>query len=115
MTQARGHALQAAFADYLTTFFPRARNAPKNVRKGSAKVDILGTPGFVFEVKTPRDFRPTEWVKQVRGYAKNGEVPIVAYFPERIGAGSVDDAIAMLPVGELMRLLVDAGRIPTPF
>jgi hypothetical protein len=115
VTAARGHALQAAFADYLAGFIPTARNAPKNVRKGSAKVDILGTPGFVFEVKTPRDFRPTEWAQQARGYVKKDELPIVIYFPERIGAGSVDNAIAMLPVGELMKLLVESGRIPPPF
>lgn len=115
MTQARGHALQAAFADYLAGFIPTARNAPKNVRKGATKVDITGTPGFVFEVKTPRDFRPYEWTRQARGYVRNNELPIVIYFPERIGAGSIDDAIAMIPVGELMKLLAESGRIPAPF
>ena len=115
MTQARGHALQAAFAEWLASFIPTARNAPKNVRKGAAKVDITGTPGLIFEVKTPRDFRPADWAKQAKGYAKNGELPIVIYFPERIGAGSVDDSIAMIPTGELMKLLIDSGRIPAPF
>jgi hypothetical protein len=115
MTQARGHNLALRFVDYLQGFIPTARPGAKNVRAGKAKVDVTGTPGLIFEVKTPRDFRPTEWALQARGYVRDGELPIVIYFPERIGAGSIDDAIAMLPVGELMRLLVDSGRIPAPF
>ena len=112
MTRARGLDLQNALARYLRRWWPAAESAGAG-RKGT---DIPGTPGVVWECKTAadfkRDFRPTAWVKQAKGHAAGGEVPVTVYFPARIGAENTASTLAIMPLGELMQLLERAGVTP---
>lgn len=111
MSRARGNALQNALATYLRAWWPHAESAGAG-RNGR---DILGTPGVAFEVKTAddfkRDFKPTIWVKQAQANAK-GDVPAVVYFPRGIGEAHTGQALAILPLDELLGLLEDGAYPP---
>ena len=107
MSRARGNALQNALATYLRAWWPHAESAGAG-RNGR---DVLGTPGVAFEVKTAddfkRDFKPTIWVKQAKANAA-GEVPVVVYFPRGVGEAHTGQALAILPLDWMMRLLEGA-------
>ena len=124
MTRARGNRLQNALAAYLTAWWPHAESAGAG-RNGT---DVLGTPGVVWECKTAsefkRDFRPAQWVKQADthglDYAEAGimtlappSVPVVVYFPPGIGEKNTANALAIVPLHVLMRLLTDGAYTPS--
>jgi hypothetical protein len=104
----RGIRLQNALARYLTAWWPSAESAGSG-RPGS---DILGTPGVVWECKTAREFRPAEWVRQARGHVRATvaagrplDLPVTVYWPDGVGEGTPDAAMAILPLPELVGLL----------
>jgi hypothetical protein len=105
MSRDRGLSLQRALAKYLSAWWPSAESTP-NGRAGS---DVLGTPGIVWENKTARAFRPAEWVRQAKGHGRAGVMPVVVYWPDRVGEGTTDAAMAILPLPKLVELLVGAG------
>ena len=102
MSKARGLALQNALAAYLRTWWPSAESAGS----GRPGTDIAGTPGIVWENKTAHAFRAYEWAKQAKGHARNGELPVVVYWPDGMGAASAADVLAIVPLGELVTMLV---------
>jgi hypothetical protein len=102
----RGIRLQNALARYLTAWWPSAESAGSG-RPGN---DILGTPGIVWECKTARGFRPAEWVRQARTHAPAaGDLPVVVYWPDGVGEGSPQCAMAIMPLPYLVSMLVGAG------
>lgn len=111
MSRARGVALQLALARYLSSWWPSAESAGSG-RNGS---DILGTPGVVWECKTAREFRPLEWCRQARGHTaffalgQPVDWPVTVYFPDGLGAKGAGEAIAMMPLREMVGLLMQAG------
>jgi hypothetical protein len=122
----RGHVLQRATAAYLARWWPNCESTP-NGRPGR---DILGTPGVWWEVKTGARLRPGEWLRQAcqavqsanKGpgmYRYSGRLPlpevtVVLYWPPGVGERHPEQAIAMLPLPELMRVLVDGDHAPAP-
>jgi hypothetical protein len=100
----RGIRLQNALARYLTAWWPSAESAGS----GRPGTDILGTPGIVWECKTAREFRPAEWVRQARSHTRSDELPVVVYWPDGVGEGSPQCAMAILPLPELVTVLVAA-------
>jgi hypothetical protein len=121
VSRARGNRLQNALAGYLTRWFPHAESAGAG-RNGT---DVLGTPGIVWECKTAndfkRDFRPSAWVQQAINHINpklDGDmpsVPVVVYYPPGVGEQNTGNALAIVPLHVLMRLLVDGdyAREPT--
>lgn len=113
MTRARGGVLQNALARYLIPWWPHAESAGAG-RQGT---DVLGTPGVVWECKTAddfkRDFRPQQWISQARAHARADDVPVVVYFPRGIGEANTPNALAILPVHVLIRMLEEAGYTAT--
>ena len=113
MSRARGNALPNALARYLRPWWPYAE-ATGAGRNGT---DITGTPGVTWEVKTAddfkRDFKPTIWLRQVKANT-NGGVGVVVYFPRGIGAEHAGQALAIMPVRDLMDLLVAAELTREP-
>ena len=102
MSRARGNALQRALADYLRdNGWPLAESTP-NGRPGT---DVLGTPGLVWENKTPRRFDPFEWAKQADGHVRAGELPVCVYWPDKVGMRRPQLAIGMMPLPALVGLL----------
>lgn len=110
MTRDRGIRLQAALAAYLTRWWPNAESTPSG-RPGS---DVTGTPGVVWECKTAAKFSPQEFARQARRHARAGELPVTVYFPPGVGAGSTGQALAILPLDVMMRVLADAEWAPRP-
>lgn len=112
MSRARGNRLQNALAAYLTRWWPHAESAGSG-RNGT---DVLGTPGVVWECKTAndfkRDFRPAAWVAQAAGHARPGDIPAVVYFAPGIGNANTGNALTIVPLHVLMRVLVEAGYAP---
>jgi hypothetical protein len=58
---ARGRKTQVIAADYLKPVFPDAESRAASL----GGTDILNTPGWALEVKGRREFKPTEWSKQM--------------------------------------------------
>lgn len=112
MTVARGNSLQNELAKYLRPWWPHAESAGS----GRNGIDILGTPGVAWENKTAvgfkANFRPKAWVAQARANARNPDIPVVVYWPSGVGAKSADQALAILPMGQLMRILEMADIAP---
>jgi len=110
MSRDRGIRLQNALARYLTAWWPSAESAGSG-RPGS---DILGTPGVVWECKTAREFRPAEWVRQARGHVRAEPapaLPVTVYWPDGVGEGSPEAAMAILSLPRLACLLDEAGYV----
>jgi hypothetical protein len=126
MSRDRGLRLQNALARYLSAWWPSAESAGAG-RPGS---DVLGTPGIVWENKTAREFRPAEWVRQARHHATDcgcwhrpcapgcdeqtgfPAVPVVVYWPDRVGDQSPEASMAILPLPELVALLLRPEGCP---
>lgn len=112
MSRDRGIRLQNALAAYLRAWWPSAESAGS----GRPGTDVLGTPGVVWECKTSGKGSRNigAWIDQARSHVVgNGQVPaIVVYFPAGLGERTTDHAVAMLPLGELVGLLVAGGYAP---
>ena len=106
MSRARGLALQNALARYLAAWWPSAESAGA----GRPGTDVLGTPGIVWENKTPRTFEPFEWAKQAAGHARGGEVPVCVYWPDKVGDRRPELALAIVPLPLIVELLVYRDR-----
>jgi hypothetical protein len=109
VSRARGLDLQNALARYLRAWFPHAESAGVG-RNGT---DVLGTPGITWECKTAAnfkaDFRPLEWVRQVTANLGQGNLPVVVYWPAGIGEKNAAAALSIIPLGDLMIVLEQAG------
>ena len=108
MSRSRGLVLQNALARYLTAWWPHAESAGA----GRPGTDVLGTPGIVWENKTPRDFDPFTWAKQAAGHARNGELPVCVYWPDRVGERRPELALAIIPLPMLLYLFSQGGWAP---
>lgn len=108
MTQAKGKRAPQWAAQYLRRWWPKARA----VTIGQRGTDITGTDGIVWEVKTPREFEPVDFVRQATKYA-GGRLPIVVYFPNGVGEANTEFALAILPLYKLVEVLDDAGWTDT--
>jgi hypothetical protein len=100
----RGLRLQNALAAYLRQWWPSAESAGSG-RSGS---DVLGTPGIVWENKTPRKFDPYGWAKQAAGHARDGELPVCVYWPDKVGDRRPEFALAIVPLPVMVTLLKHA-------
>jgi hypothetical protein len=111
VSRARGVALQLALARYLASWWPHAESAGAG-RHGS---DVLGTPGIVWECKTAAEFSPVAFCRQARAHTvqltadRPVDWPVAVYFPPGWGAKSAGQAIAMMPLREMVALLIQAG------
>lgn len=108
MSRDRGARLQNALAEYLRQWWEKAESAGS----GRPGTDVVGTPGIVWENKTGSEFRPWGWVRQAMRHVKNGELPVCVYWPGQVGKQRPEMALAILPLGEFMRLAEDAGWTP---
>jgi hypothetical protein len=102
MSRDRGLRLQNALARYLSAWWPSAESAGAG-RPGS---DVLGTPGIVWENKTPRRFDPYVWAVQAAGHAERGELPVCVYWPDGVGDRRPELALGILPLPQLVALIV---------
>jgi hypothetical protein len=111
MSQAKGKRAAGWVAAYLRRWYPSAEKPGSSSLPGR---DVLGTPGLAVEVKTSAQWRPYAWVAQAARYASRGELALLVYLPPGCGERSVGDALAILPMRDVMPLLVAAGYAPEP-
>ena len=106
MSHDRGLRLQNALAAYLRHWWPLAESAGAG-RNGT---DVTNTPGVVWESKTARAFKPTQFTEQAKkAAAASTALPVVVYWPDGCGEKSAPAALAILPLGRLMEIL-EAGQ-----
>jgi hypothetical protein len=127
VSRARGNALQNTLARYLARWWEHAESAGAG-RNGS---DVLGTPGVVWECKTAAQFRPAAWVAQAKMHGRidigncrctqipelppcehHLDLPVVVYFPPGLGEANTANAMAIVPLHVMMRVLTEAGYTP---
>lgn len=109
-SKAKGYAAEKPVADFLA-----ANGWPSAERRqaGSAqdRGDVLGTPGVAWEVRNrrtvelPKGLRDAE---QVRGNS-GADVGVLVVKPVGVGDTRIAEWAAVLPLGELCRLLRMAG------
>ncbi len=109
MSRDKGNAAPAWVAAYLQPWWPGCEKTP-NSRPGR---DLLGTPGVAWEVKTGAEWSHKA-IRQVAGYAAEGELPVVLYLPPGCGELQVADSLAIVPLRLIMPVLVEAGFAPAP-
>ena len=109
MSRTRGVALQLALARYLARWWAHAESAGS----GRNGVDILGTPGVGWECKTADKFNPVAFARQAKRGAGEA-LPVVVYWPRGTGEAWADAALAIVPLGRMMDVLVEAGYAPAP-
>jgi hypothetical protein len=111
VSQAKGKRAAGWVAAYLRPWFPSAEKPGSSSLRGR---DVLGTPGLAIEVKTGAEWRPNAWLKQAAGYASAGELAVLVYLPPGCGEAQVGEALAIVPLRELLPLAVAAGYAPPP-
>lgn len=96
----RGRKSQEYAADYLKPLFPDA--AP--IAASLPGKDVLNTPGFSFEVKGRRDFKPTEWSRQAGKYGDE-EFHACIMRPDGYGEAKVGQWLVFMTFEEYRDLL----------
>ena len=74
---------------------------------GRNGTDVLNTPGYVWENKTAREFRPVEWTRQAAVHARDGDIPVTVYWPNGVGEESPHKALMILPLTTGLQMLAE--------
>ena len=101
----RGYATQRIFAEWLRGVLYRFAEPTGAGRQGR---DILSTPGVWFELKARRGFSPLEALRQASKDAGD-ELPVAILRMDGQGEKSVEEWVACMRAGDLIRLLREAG------
>jgi len=73
--------------------------------------DIAGCKDLVFELKNAKTYKIPAWLKETEVEKVNAKADfgILVVKPNGVGLGSVPDWWAIMPVGEMLKLLKKAG------
>lgn len=108
----KGTAAETALVRFLQgQGFPNAERRALGGGDGGDLGDVTGTPCLTWEVKNVRKYSIPAWMKESaveKVNAKADYCPLIIK-PVGVGLASVDQWWAVLPVGELVALLRDAG------
>lgn len=96
----RGRESQVFAANYLKNIFPDAASIAASL----PGKDILNTPGWSFEVKGRRDFKPTEWSKQASKYGDTDRHACIMR-PDGYGEAKVGQWLVFMTFEEFRDLL----------
>lgn len=108
MSHDRGTRAPWWLARYVRQWWPDAQP----VGSGRRGVDLENTPPVAFECKTADEFRPLEFVRQAERQAGTGQLPVVIYWPRKVGEEGTRNTLAILPLWRLMDVLEEAGYTP---
>jgi len=97
----RGRKSQEYAANYLKSIFPDAASVAASL---SGK-DILNTSGWNFEVKARREFKPTEWSKQMTAREKEFEINACIMRPDGYGEEKVGQWLVFMTFKEFRDLV----------
>lgn len=96
----RGRKSQEYAATYIKTIFPDAESLAASL----PGKDIKNTPGWSFEVKGRRDFKPTEWSRQASKYGTN-EFHACIMRPDGYGEARVGEWLVFMTFEEFRDLV----------
>lgn len=97
----RGRKTQVIAADYLKPVFPEAESLAASL----PGKDIKNTPDHSIEIKARREFKPTEWAKQMAARDRDDEWSWCVMRPDGYGEAKVGQWLAFM-VFEDMRALI---------
>lgn len=92
----RGRKTQEIAAEYLHPVFPEAASIAAFLPGD----DILNTPGWSFEAKGRRDFKPTEAIKQMKARADGEHWNACIMRPDGYGPEKVGDWLVFMTFSE---------------
>ena len=88
----RGMATQRIAADHLRPYFPYV--TPRGA--GEAGTDLLHTPGIAVEIKATSRDPLLGALRQAANNADDGELPVVIWRPNGLGAAGVGDWVVAM-------------------
>ena len=97
----RGRKTQDLVADRIRHLFPSARGVPASL----GGVDVQNTPGWALECKATATVTLPLWMRQAKKNAGATDVPVVIYRANGFGEASIDHWAAVIPLGELVRIM----------
>ena len=106
----KGTLAETAFVKFLIKHgFPHAER--RALHGTEDKGDVTGTVGLAWEVKNHKTYQIPQWMKEAQVEAHNAKADygLLVIKPNRVGADSVSDWWVVLPVGDAVKLLREAG------
>lgn len=97
----RGRKSQDFAAAYLESIFPDA----VSIAASLPGKDILNTPGWAFEVKGRREFKPTEWSKQMTKNELPDEYSACIMRPDGYGEARIGQWLVFMTFKEFRDLI----------
>lgn len=108
--KAKGTSAETALVNFLTrNGFPWAER--KAMQGANDAGDVTGTVGLAWEVKNHRTYKIPAWVEELKIETKNAQADygILVIKPVGVGLARVDQWWALMPLGEMVALVRDAG------
>lgn len=108
--KAKGTSAETALVNYLkVNGFPLAERKAMQGKHDAG--DVTGTIGLAWEVKNHRTYKIPAWLEELEVETDNAEADygILVIKPVGVGITRVDAWWAVMPVGELVTLVRDAG------
>lgn len=105
----KGTAAETAVVNYLkaTKQFPYAER--RALHGTLDKGDITGCGPVVFEVKDHAKITMPAWLRELEEEVKNAEAEVGVVVAKKRGTMKVEEWYAIMPFGEFVKLLKDAG------
>lgn len=105
----KGTAAESALVKYLQSV--GFADAKRKVLSGAFDKGDIETRGLIWEVKNQKSYKIPAWLDETGKEKENAKADfgILAIKPVGIGIGKADQWWAVLPIGELVRLLHLAG------
>lgn len=112
----RGRKTQQIAAEYLKPVFPEAESLAASL----PGKDIKNTPDYSIEIKARREFKPTEWAKQMAARDRDDEWSICVMRPDGYGEAKVSQWLAFMTfedmrayIGHVQHLERRVGELET--
>lgn len=103
----RGRKTQQIAAEYLKPVFPEAESLAASL----PGKDIKNTPGWSCEVKARREFKPTEWAKQMAARDRYDEWSVCIMRPDGYGPERVDKWLTFMLFEDMRALIGHVQRL----
>lgn len=110
--KAKGRDTENRFVDYLARWVPHCER--RRLAGTADRGDITGMPGFVWEVKSGARVDIAGWLAELEVEIRNDRADMGAVVVRPKGAPDPEGWYTVMPLPAMMRLLEQAGWVPTP-